>query len=545
MGQRENMAADKSDWVVGKIIDRQANERPDAPFVQFEFDEPITYAKAQELSYRVGNAFADEGVEFGDHIAVMLNNCLEYLWCWFGLNRLGAVHVAINTAYKGNFLVHVLGNSEARLAVVEPGFLAWIADIEDGVPLLETVYVTGGVPADAPTFKRIKLRSFDELMSGKPDPIEVEVTYRDTGMIMYTSGTTGPSKGVLMPHGHLFLFGHSMHVHLALTPEDRYYICLPLFHAQGSVMMTYGVLQSGGHAMLTRIFRASTWIDDIRTFGATVTNTLGVMSDFVLRQPRRADDSDNQLRMLCAVPVTEETVAHFRERFGIPKFSELFGMTECNLPIGRPPDAPDEPGCSGKIWDEYFEVRIANPQTDESLPTGEVGEILVRPKEPYCFMQGYKGMDDRTVDTWRNFWFHTGDAGRLDERGFLWYIDRIKDTIRRRGENISSYEVEAVLLEHPAVGEAAAVAVKAEAGGEDEVLACIVLADGHAAPAPAELLDFCSPRMPYFAVPRYIEFIDAIPKTPSQKIQKNKLRDRGLSESTWDREAVGYRVKRT
>ena len=226
------------------------------------------------------------------------------------------------------------------------------------------------------------------------------------------------------------------------------------------------------------------------------------------------------------------------------KFVELFGMTECNLPVWRPMDAPNEAGCSGKVWDEYFEVIVADPETDEPLPVGEVGEILVRPKEPFCFMQGYNGMADRTVDTWRNFWFHSGDAGRLDERGYLWYIDRIKDTIRRRGENISSYEVEAVLLEHPVVEEVAAVAVRADEGGEDEVLACIVPKAGVDLPPPEDILDFCVPRMPYFAVPRYIEFVDEIPKTPSSKIQKNKLRERGLGAGTWDRESVGYKVSR-
>ena len=210
----------------------------------------------------------------------------------------------------------------------------------------------------------------------------------------------------------------------------------------------------------------------------------------------------------------------------------------------RPLDAPDEAGCSGKVWDEFFDVIIADPDSDEELPLGSVGEILVRPKEPFCFMQGYNGMPDRTVDTWRNFWFHTGDAGRMDERGFLWYIDRIKDTIRRRGENISSYEVEAVLLEHPAVEEVAAVAVKAEEGGEDEVLACLILNHDVDTPKPEEILDFCVPRMPYFAVPRYIEYLDEIPKTPTQKIQKNKLRERGLTDTAWDREAVGYKVRR-
>ena len=159
-------------------------------------------------------------------------------------------------------------------------------------------------------------------------------------------------------------------------------------------------------------------------------------------------------------------------------------------------------------------------------------------------MQGYNAMPERTVEVWRNFWFHTGDAGRMDERGYVWYIDRIKDTIRRRGENISSFEVEAVFLEHPAVAEVAAVAVKAAEGGEDEVLVCIVLAADAPSPRPEELLDFCTPRMPYFAVPRYVEFVDEIPTTPTAKIQKNKLRERGLAATAWDREAAGYQLRR-
>jgi len=540
------MAVDKSDWVIGKVLARQAGARGDAPFIQFEDEAPLSYAEAHIAANRFGNGFAAAGVAAGENVVLMLRNRLEYLWAWIGLNRIGAVAVAVNTAYRGRFLTHVLTNCGARCAVMEPEFLPWLAEIEDTVPALEVVYV-----ADAdqgrdhlPAFKRIEVRPLSLLEAGAPDDIGVPVSYRDIGMIMYTSGTTGPSKGVLMPHGHLYLFAHGMQLHLGLTPDDRYYICMPLFHAQAILMQFYGTLLAGGNAVLARQFRASSWIDEVRQHQATVTNLLGVMNDFVLRQPAKPTDADNKLRMISAVPVTDETLRAMRERFAVPKFNELFGMTECNIPVHRPLDAPDEAGCSGKVWDDYFEVIVADPESDEPLPTGEVGEILVRPKEPFCFMQGYNAMDDRTVETWRNFWFHTGDAGRFDERGYLWYIDRIKDTIRRRGENISSYEVEAVLLEHPDVAEVAVVAVKAEEGGEDEVLACIVLKPGMSAPRPEDVLDFCVPRMPYFAVPRYVEFVDEIPKTPSAKIQKNKLRERGLGDATWDRESVGYKVRR-
>ena len=541
------MTPPKSDWVITKLIRQYAEERGDRAFIQFEDGETYSFADVERMTNKLGNAFQSIGVNFGDNVALMLHNRLDYLWTWFGLNRIGAVPVAINTAYKGSFLTHVLGNAKSRIAIVEPEFLSWLADIEDTLPELQTLYVPGDVftDADIPAFKRLEVRSLDELMNAPATPIDVDVSYRDIGMIMFTSGTTGPSKGVLMPHGHLYLFALSMQSHMRLDERDRYYICMPLFHAQGCLMQLYASLLGGGTVVLVKQFRATSWIDDIRKYEATVSNTLGVMSDFVLRQPAKPTDRDNKLRLLCAVPVVEETLQAFRDRFGVPRFNELFGMTECNIPVCRPLDAPDEPGCSGKVWDEYFEVIVADPETDEALPIGEVGEILVRPKEPFCFMQGYNGMPERTVETWRNFWFHTGDAGRLDERGYLWYIDRIKDTIRRRGENISSYEVEAVLLEFPGIAEVAAVAVSADEGGEDEVLACLILEPGALPPEPIAILEHCAQRMPYFAVPRYLEFVDDIPKTPSQKIQKNKLRERGLTAATWDREAVDYKIKRT
>ena len=536
------MSFSKTEWVLGKVLENHAKKNADKPFIQFE-DGPIhTYSQAHALSNRVGNAYAAQGVLFGDNIALMLNNCLEYLWCWIGLSRIGAVPVAINTALKGSFLTHVLTNAGSRVGIFDEMYLELLEDIEDTIPELAIVYVLGDIKKAK--LKRIEVRSFEDIMDHRPDDIQVDVTYHDTAAIMFTSGTTGPSKGVVMPHAHLYLFGECLRSHMQITSEDKYYITLPLFHAQGLAMMTYGTMIAGASAVLTRGFRASTWISDIKKYGATLTNLLGAMNDFVLAQPKSSKDQDNQLRMVCALPVSDQTLKQLKERFNIPKFFEAYGMTECNIPIARPFEAPDKAGCSGKIWTDYFEVIIADPGTDEQLPLGQVGEILVRPKEAFGFMQHYNGMPEKTVETWRNMWFHTGDAGRLDEDGYIWYIDRINDTIRRRGENISSYEVETVLLEHPSIIEAAAVAVKADVGGEDEVLACLVLDPKESKINPTNILDFCLSRMPYFSVPRYIEFFDELPKTPNSKIKKSELRDRGLTASTWDREKAGYKVTR-
>jgi crotonobetaine/carnitine-CoA ligase len=280
----------------------------------------------------------------------------------------------------------------------------------------------------------------------------------------------------------------------------------------------------------------------VRAAGATITNTLGVMTEFIHRQPARPEDRHHRLRLICAVPTPAEIAPSFHERFRVP-LVEGYGMTEVNIPLYMPLDVPYRPGSCGRTYDRYFEVRVVDPETDEEVPRGSVGEIVVRPREPFGFMIGYNAMADRTVEAWRNFWFHTGDAGRQDEDGYFYFVDRIKDTIRRRGENLSSYEIERVLSEHPAVAEAAAVAVRSEiAGGEDEVKACVVLTAGQAL-SPEALLDFCQTRMPHFAVPRYVEFLAALPKTPTAKVQKVALRQSGVA-GVWDREAAGYRLRR-
>jgi crotonobetaine/carnitine-CoA ligase len=245
---------------------------------------------------------------------------------------------------------------------------------------------------------------------------------------------------------------------------------------------------------------------------------------------------------MMAVPIAAEWGAAFEERFGVPLI-QGYGMTEINIVAYSVPGDALEPGCAGAILEDFFEVRILDAD-DRPVATGHVGEIVVRPKEPWCFMAGYQRMPEKTLQAWQNLWFHTGDAGRIDERGRLFFVDRIKDCIRRRGENISSFEIEQVVGAHPQVAESAVVAVKAtDQGGEDEIKVCVVLKPG-AALAPEALLDFCQERMPRFAVPRFVEFIETLPKTATGKLQKEELRRRGAGGATWDRESVGYVVRR-
>jgi crotonobetaine/carnitine-CoA ligase len=536
---------DKTGWVVGDVLAQQGAALADVPFVQCEDQPPLTFGAMDETANRVANALADLGVHHGDRVLVMLPNSLAFLHAWFGINRLGAVLVPINTAYKGAFLEHVINNAAARVMIIAPEFVPILQASEAHVPRLDTVVIVDASegPVSSPEFARLRALPFQTLLEYPATSRSVSVSYRDIGAIMYTSGTTGPSKGVLMPHAHLYLFAHNKIKAIRLTSDDVYYCCMPLFHANALFMQVYSSLVVGCKLVIARSFRASRWLDDIRRYQITVTNTLGVMTEFIYRQPSRADDRDHRLRVIVAVPIAPEWGEAFQQRFGT-KLLEGYGMTEVNIPIYMPYDEGLRANSCGKVLDEWFEMRIVDPETDEVLPPRAIGEMVVRPKQPWCFMAGYNAMPDKTVEAWRNFWFHTGDAGYRDEEGYVYFVDRLKDCIRRRGENISSYEVEQVLNAHEAVAESAAVAVPSDiAGGEDEVKACIVLRAGMQV-TPEALLDYCQERMPYFAVPRYIEFVPELPKTPTEKIQKHKLREAGLTPNTWDRERVGYKVRR-
>ena len=536
------MAVDKSGWVVGTVLEAHAAARGDQPFLRFQDDPPVTYAEADAAATRLANGLLREDLPQGEHVGVMVPNSIAYCLTWFALSRLGIVQVCINTAYRGTFLSHVLNNAGVRTLVIQADYLEALAEIEDAVPGVQRAFVLGlgGAP---PPFKRIRLRPFEALQDAPAHPVPRAVSYRDIGAIMYTSGTTGPSKGVLMPHAHLYLLGLGLAENLRVTAEDTYYICMPLFHANAMLMQLYGTMVAGANAVIVPSFSASRWLDDIRRYGITITNTLGVMTEFIFRQPERPEDGDHALRRICAVPAPAVLREPFERRFRT-RLIEGYGMTEINIVAYHPMDGRYRPGSFGLPYAKYFEVRVVDPDTDEEVPPGVVGEVVARPKEPFAFMQGYHGMPERTVEAWRNFWFHTGDAGRRDADGYLYFVDRIKDCIRVRGENISSYEIEKVLTEHPAVAEAAAVAVKSDvAGGEDEIKACIVLRPGQAL-APQELLEHCVPRMPYFAVPRFVEFVPALPKTPTEKVRKTELRATGITPATWDREAAGYRVRR-
>ncbi len=533
----------KDGWTIGSALSRQATERPDSPALQWQTEEPLSYGALHEHCLRLAGGLKGLGVGPGDRVLVMLPNSMEIVLAWFGVNLLGAVEVPINIHYRGGWLVHEVNDCEARVAIVHEQYLERFEEVADELEHLADVVVVGGDGAVPRRAGGWRAHAWADLEEAEGLPEAVETGHHDTAAIMYTSGTTGPSKGVILPYGVAGVFAQGVVDVARMTADDVAYVVHPLFHANAQFMQILPALLVGARISLWPGFSASRWLDHARACGGTITNTLGVMVNFIHAQPVREDDAENPIRAMITLPAPSDIAEAFEKRFGV-KCLEGYGMTEIGVITYRRMDEPLRPGSAGRPL-EWFDVRIVDPETDEPLPPEKIGEIVVRPKTTGIFMKEYNNVPAKTVEAWRNLWFHTGDAGKMDEEGYLYFADRTKDVIRRRGENISSFSIESVVNTHPSVAESAAIAVPAGygAGSEDEVKVCIVLKDG-AQPDPAELLEHCVQNMPYFAVPRYIEFIPEIPKTANEKVRKNVLRERGVTPETWDREAAGIKVQK-
>lgn len=520
---------DPSKWVLPAALIEHAERRPDAPWFESTTGERLSFAEAASDAQRMAGFFAELGAKSGERIAVMMPNGIDFVRVWLGLGALGAVAVLLNTDLSGVFLEHQLRNCGAEVVVCDTASLNSLATAAGAGTRVRLVVVAGEVASPPVSLELLPLRVWRGAVH-YPGPLP---RARDIACIMYTSGTTGPAKGVLMPHAHCTLFGIGAMRSANLGPEDRHYIVLPLFHANGLLMQLGATLLAGIPAYVRPRFSAASWLSDIRRYQATVTNALGVMAAFILAEPPGRFDRDHSLRVFNVAPNLPEHELAIRERFGVPEVISGFGMTEVNIPVWGRAGQPC-PGAAGWVHENHFEVIIANPETDCELPRGEVGELLVRPKVPFGFMAGYHEMPEKTVEAWRNLWFHTGDAGTMREDGLVTFVDRIKDCIRRRGENISATEIETAVATMPGVAEIAACAVPSEIpGGEDEVLLTIV-PRLDVALEPTDVATYADSVLPRFAHPRFIAFVQELPKTSTGKIQRSLLRKNGTA-GAWDR----------
>lgn len=505
--------------VLRPLLERRAREAPDKVFAVFDATgETWTYADLLRQTQETAAALQQRGVKHGDTVLSWLPNGPDVLRVWFGINYLGAIYVPLNLAYRGKLLEHAVRSSSARLIVAHPGLLPRLDEIDCGA-------LEQRIALDGPDALRI-------LGSGAP-ATERETMPWDTQSIIYTSGTTGPSKGVLCSY---LQAASAAHAFYAADSSDRNLVNLPLFHAGGTGAI-YRMLVKGASIALVEAFDTNSFWDVTRRTKSTCLTLLGAMVPFLLKAPPTPRDRDHPLKKVVLVPLSDASDI-FAERFGVDVYT-TFNMTETSWPLISERN-PRVRGTCGRPRAGY-EVRIVDENDCEVAP-GVVGELIVRSDIPWSMNHGYHNNPEATARAWRNGWFHTGDAFRRDEDGNFFFVDRLKDAIRRRGENISSFEVEAEVNAHPAVREAAVVGVPSEFG-EDDVLAVVAPVAGKSVD-PAELLQFLVPRMAHFMIPRYVRVMPELPKTPTQKVQKNLLREAGVTTDTWDREAAGIRIRR-
>ena len=521
----------RTDRTVNDIFADAVKNHHDEPFLDFS-GERLTYGETEAGVQRIARGLHALGVGRGDHVVTMLDNGPDAVLMWLALNRLGAANVPVNTSFKGEFLRHQVADAGAALAVVEAGYLDRFDAVSADTRELRHVLVRGGAVA---TDRRYAVSDLDEHRLDRGDLPDVEVGPADRSVLLYTSGTTGPAKGCMLGHNYLCdqgarltdLGGRARH-ELSWTP-------LPLFHIFGMAILT-STIQLGGAASFAPRFSVRGFWPEIERTGARIVNMLGSMAMLVAQQPDTPESLAcfRQIRAALAVPFPEELKATWRERFGVQSPGLImYGQTEAGSVVSCTPDEPVPPGATGRI-NGTFDAIVVDDQ-DRELPPGEVGEIVVRPKHPNVMFSGYWNRPEATAEAWRNLWHHTGDLGRFDQDGYFYWVDRKKDYLRRRGENISSFEVEAALTRHPAVSEVAVHAVPSELT-EDDVKATLVLMAG-AALDPADLSEWAVEHVPAFALPRYIEIRAELPKNPVGRVLKFQLREQGVTPNTWDREA--------
>jgi crotonobetaine/carnitine-CoA ligase len=521
------------DCVLRNLLEKQAARFPDRDFVRFWKGETWTYAQTLTQVRRRAATLRAAGVKQGDHVLCWMGNGPDLLASWFAINLLGAVYVPLNTAARGRPLEHILNDADAALMIAHQGLLPRMEGLSPGKV---THILTVGTATDAPpALPGVTVAPLTDPDTAPDDlPLERPVMPWDTQSIMYTSGTTGAAKGVVTSYVQIYTMGPDAMA--AVTEDDCCMICGPIFHC-GSTLYVYTVLAHGGTMAMVPEFRTADFWPAIRDTESTVVLLLGVMANFLLKAPATTEDRDHPLKKAFIVPFGEEAPA-FHERFGVDLYT-VYNMTEIASPLTAGPGIT-EAGLAGTPR-PCFDLRVVDAN-DVEVPDGQVGELIIRSHRPWALGSGYYKNPEATVKAMRNGWFHTGDAFRKDEQGRFFFVDRMKDVIRRRGENISSFELEAEICSHPKVREAMALAVPSDVS-EDDVLAVVTPVSGETVD-PEDLIHFLAPRLPHFMVPRYIRVVEDLPKTASGKLQKHVLRTQGLTDDTWDRDAAGVRLKR-
>ncbi len=506
-----------------------AAKTPDALAVVHVDGDQLSYADLLADSRLWATCLRRLGVAAGSHVATLLPNILEAHRTMLALGWLRAVEVPLNTAYVGEILRHALTLSEATTLVTTRALLPQVNAIANELPMLRTVLLVDGPEEVEGPLPTVSLPAELAATTAESDFEGPEVT--DVSTLMFTSGTTGPSKAVITPWGLTYQMWSWVPDDM-LAPGEALYSAMSLVHNSGRSGFSY-VLSRGACLVTRDKFSATSVWDEVRRFGCVALALVGPLTALLYSAPPRDDDADNPVRSVILGPMIRQ-IADFERRFGV-QVAICYGQTEIGAPVTSGWDHGPWEACGKRrlTW-PHHEVRIVD-ENDEPLPAGQVGEMVVRSDEPGALNLGYYGMPDRTAEAWRGGWFHTGDAFREDGEGNFYFVDRMNDAIRRRGENISSFEVEAAVAQHPAVRECAAIGVRTEFG-DDEVMAVVIVDD----PAfePGDLLTFLAGRLPKFMLPRYVNVVADLPRNATTgRVRKSELRRAGITPGTWDSSA--------
>ncbi|MCK0754347.1 AMP-binding protein [Chromohalobacter japonicus] len=535
-----------SKWTVPKLVSERAAKSSGSLFVKEINGKEETYGKFIHNSKILSSFLYKTGVQPGERVAILANNSIPALHAWLAANLLGAIDVSINTGLRGQPLKHVLNASSPKIIIIDSELVGSLAELEDGITRLETLLILddrNDIDLTKTWLGRLSIARYTEAIEKfNFEQIDFPVVRpSDIASVIFTSGTTGPAKGVMMPHAHVCLLALQTIYEARINESDVYYSVHPLFHIAGKFMGVLAILAAGGKLILDKKFDATSWLDNICDNKATISIAHGPMIEMIYAQgPRKADQENSLTRLLCC-PLPKGIGKEFVERFNVYPI-EMWGMSEIGCPCWTSQQDRFIPGSCGRVLSGWYEVMIIDPRDDSPVPSGEVGEIVVRPKHPWTMMTGYIGMPEETVKSWKNLWFHTGDLAYQDDEGNIFFIDRKGDRIRRRSENISSYEIESAARKYSNIKDCAAIGVPSAYESDDDIMLYIVSQPGIRI-VPEELLGFLANNLPHYMVPRYIEAVSELPRTQTNKVKKGELRLRGFNDNTWDRKSAGIDLK--
>jgi carnitine-CoA ligase len=517
---------------VAELLLDRCESAPSSPYLDV-VGSAYTAAEVADAAGRIAALLGAIGMAQGDRVASVVENSPEAMLLWWGITWAGGVSVPINTAYKGEYLTHQLNDCGATIVIAQADLADRIAAVARNVPRLRHVIVIGDGARPMPSVSMhtwSELSTFDATSPANMRP-------NDVATFIYTGGTTGPSKGCILTHNYHEVLARQIGYCWGRTAEDIVWTPLPLFHFNAIVTAVLGPLVYGGSSAISGKFSVSNFWPEMNRTGATITSTLGTMAYLLANDEDRAEmpksgapEANRSLRLLGAAPLPHAIDRTIRDRFGIATFSGAYGLTEASLVSWSPPGTINKPDAAGVINTEYFDVRIFD-DNDHELPRNTDGEIVLRPKRAHSMYEGYWGRPEATVEVSRNLWFHTGDIGRIDDDNYLFFVDRKADYLRRRGENISSFDVERILMSHGGLADAVVHAVPSEMGEDD--LKITATRKAGSSVTEDELFHYCVASLPYFALPRYIEFRAELPRSPVGRVLKRVLREEGRTPTTW------------